>query len=49
MAVWLIALAAGGAMIAAGFVYHPSLIVGGSVIAGTALLQSLASIWRRDV
>ena len=35
-------------MVAAGIVYHPALIVGGGLIASTALVKALVMIWEKD-
>ena len=42
---WLLALSVGGAMIATGIVFHPSLVIGGSVVGAIALAKALQQVW----
>ena len=35
-------------MVAAGIVYHPALIVGGGLVAGTALVKAFVEIWQEN-
>lgn len=44
-AVWLAALAVAGTMVGVGIAVHPSLIVGGGLIAAIALVKSLQLAW----